>query len=89
MCNDDVMSEEELDTTWLDDFAARIGLDPIDPTVIDELLDLAGDAARDSGDRRNAPVSCFLAGIKLGSRSGTVDASSIRSMRVHDDESGS
>lgn len=75
------MSEEELDTTWLDELATRIGVDMIDASVIDELLELAGEAARDSGDRRNAPVSCFLAGLRLGALGGPVDAARIRSLR--------
>lgn len=81
MCNDEPMSEERLDTTWLEDFASRIGVDPIDVSAIEELLALAGDAARDSGDRRNAPISCFLAGLKLGAAGGQVDASAILRVR--------
>lgn len=75
------MSEERLDTVWLDDLAARIGMDPIDASVIDELLALAGDAARESGDRRNAPISCFLIGLKLGAGGGPVDAQAIGVLR--------
>jgi len=30
------------------------------------LLELARAAAHDSGDRRNAPLACFLAGVALG-----------------------
>lgn len=87
MCNDIAMSEDELDTTWLDRFATRIGVGPVDRSVMDALLDLAGEAARDSGDRRNAPISCFLAGLRLGDDGGKVDASTIRSLGLDTDGS--
>ena len=34
------------------------------------VIDIAGRAAHGSGDRRNAPLSCFLAGLRMG-RDGT------------------
>lgn len=85
MCNDGAMSEDELDTSWLDDFARTLGLDPVDASVIDQLLDLAGDAARESGDRRNAPISCFLAGLRLGSDGTTISGSTIQSLHGEKD----
>jgi hypothetical protein len=60
------MADDELERTWIDRFAAEAGLDVLDATQIDALLSLAGDAAHSSGDRRNAPISCFLRGLQLG-----------------------
>ncbi len=64
------MAEDDFDTAWIDDFAAAAGVDALDADQIDALLSLAGAAAHDSGDRRNAPISCFLRGLQLG-RAGT------------------
>ena len=64
------MAEDDFDTAWIDDFAAAAGVDTLDDEQIEALLSLAGVAAHDSGDRRNAPVSCFLRGLQLG-RAGT------------------
>lgn len=55
-----------MDLAWISTFARTEGLEPLDPALIDALLDLAGRAAHGSGDRRNAPLSCFLAGMRLG-----------------------
>ena len=35
-------------------------------TEVDELLDLARLAAHESGDRRNAPLLCYLVGLAQG-----------------------
>ena len=59
---------------WLgsacDRIAAATGLEPatLDLTDADTvaLLELARAAAHESGDRRNAPLVCFLAGLALG-----------------------
>ena len=52
--------------------AADTGLDPatllVDATAAERLLDLAGFAAHDSGERTNAPLLCFVLGraVALG-----------------------
>ena len=42
------------------------GIDPgallVDATAAEQLLDLAGFAAHDSGERTNAPLLCFVLG---------------------------
>jgi hypothetical protein len=46
--------------------AAATGLDPttllVDATTAQQLLDLAGVAAHESGERTNAPLLCFVLG---------------------------
>jgi hypothetical protein len=46
--------------------AAAAGLDPasllVDAKLAQQLLDLAGVAAHESGDRTNAPLLCFVLG---------------------------
>ncbi len=64
------MSDDTLDLDWITAFARTEGLEPLDHALVDALLDLAGRAAHGSGDRRNAPLSCFLAGLRMG-RDGT------------------
>jgi hypothetical protein len=64
------VSDDTLDLDWITAFARTEGLEPPDPALVEALLDLAGRAAHGSGDRRNAPLSCFLAGLRLG-RDGT------------------
>lgn len=76
------MSEEPFDSSFIDAFASRIGVESIDIDVVSALLELAGDAARDSGDRRNAPITCFLAGVLLGAGGGAVTAASVSSLRA-------
>jgi len=57
--------------SWLsrqaDALAAAAGVDraslELTSDEIDALLDLAGTAAHESGDRRNAPLLCHLVGI--------------------------
>lgn len=61
---------------WLeaarDRLAAEAGIDAAALELTDEqvvaLLDLARVAAHESGDRTNAPLACFLAGVALGRR---------------------
>lgn len=60
------MADDDFDTAWIREFAAAAGVDHLDDAQIDALLSLAGHAAHDSGDRRNAPISCFLRGLQLG-----------------------
>jgi hypothetical protein len=72
-------SESGLDV-WLskarDAVADQAGVSPadldLDQTAVDQLLELARLAAHESGDRRNAPLLCFLVGragegVDLGS----------------------
>lgn len=59
---------------WLgparDRIAAATGLDATELDLTDAdvvaLLDLARIAAHESGDRRNAPLACYLLGLALG-----------------------
>jgi hypothetical protein len=66
------MADDDFDPAWIDRFASDAGVASLDAAQIDALLDLAGRAAHESGDRRNAPLSCFLRGLQLG-RAGTDD----------------
>jgi hypothetical protein len=67
---------------WLvearDRLAAAAGEDPatLDLTQgeIDELLELARIAAHESGERTNAPLLCYLAGVVYGRRGGELAA---------------
>lgn len=62
---------------WLDDagtrIAKRVGDEPgeyaLGEQEIELLLALAGTAAHSSGDRTNAPLATFLAGLALGRHS--------------------
>lgn len=74
------MSEQPFDLGYIDALAQRLDVDPIADDVVAALLDLAGDAARDSGDRRNAPISCFLVGLALGAGGQTPSAEAVRSI---------
>jgi hypothetical protein len=38
----------------------------LNETQVEELLDLAGFAAHESGDRKNAPLLCYLVGVAAG-----------------------
>lgn len=66
------MSDDDFDSSWIDGFAIEAGVGPLTPEQVDRLLSLAGRAAHDSGDRRNAPMACFLRGLQLG-RAGVTD----------------
>jgi Domain of unknown function (DUF6457) len=65
---------------WLTETTLRIaaaaGIDPgallVDATAADQLLDLAGFAAHDSGERTNAPLLCFVLGQAVA-RGATLD----------------
>ena len=46
---------------WLDDFAARLGVDAPDDATVELLLDLAGVAAHAS-QRQAAPLACWMVG---------------------------
>ena len=54
---------------WLAARARALGVDDPTPEEISLLLELAGDAAHESGQRTNAPVLCYLVGRAQGSRS--------------------
>jgi hypothetical protein len=62
-------SESALDA-WLsrarDTIADQVEVTPqaldLDQAAVDQLLDLARIAAHESGDRRNAPLLCYLVG---------------------------
>lgn len=47
--------------TWIDRYAAALGVGPLSQAEVDALLDLAGTAAH-SSERMAAPLSCWLAG---------------------------
>ena len=58
---------------WLEGAAARLvgatgnpGAFALDDTEIQQLLDLARDAAHGSDDRTNAPLVCYLVGLARG-----------------------
>jgi len=46
---------------WINQFAARLGVEPPDDATIDTLLALAGEAAHAS-ERTAAPIACYLVG---------------------------
>jgi hypothetical protein len=55
---------------WLAARAQALGVaDELTPEQISLLLDLAGDAAHESGARTNAPLLCYLVGRAQGARS--------------------
>ena len=53
---------------WLAARARALGVDDLRPDEISLLLNLAGDAAHDSGQRTNAPLLCYLVGRAQGDR---------------------
>jgi hypothetical protein len=54
---------------WLAARADTLGVDGLTPDEISLLLNLAGDAAHESGQRTNAPLLCYLVGRAQGERS--------------------
>ena len=54
---------------WLAARARALGVDDLSPEEISQLLNLAGDAAHESGQRTNAPLLCYLVGRAQGRRS--------------------
>jgi Domain of unknown function (DUF6457) len=54
---------------WLAARARALGVDDLTPEEISQLLNLAGDAAHESGHRTNAPLLCYLVGRAQGQRS--------------------
>ncbi|MCC7076637.1 MAG: hypothetical protein IT198_05880 [Acidimicrobiia bacterium] len=69
---------DDFDSTWIDSFADAQNLGRLTPEAAAALLDLAGEAAHGSGDRRNAPLACFFAGLGLGLTEGAVDVDSVK-----------
>jgi hypothetical protein len=55
---------------WLTQQAEALGVTPLTEAEVRTLLDLARVTAHESGDRRNAPLLCYL----LGRAGGDVDA---------------
>ena len=47
---------------WLTRQAEALGVAPLGEAETETLLDLARIAAHESGDRRNAPLLCYLVG---------------------------
>jgi hypothetical protein len=64
---------------WLRTRARALGVDELTPDEISLLLDLAGDAAHESGARTNAPLLCYLLGRAQGTRSLAEVADVVRS----------
>ena len=54
---------------WLAARAEALGVDEPTPEQVSLLLNLAGDAAHESGARTNAPLLCYLVGRAQGDRS--------------------
>ena len=76
------MADDDFDTSWIDEFAASADVEALDDEQIEALLTLAGVAAHSSGDRRNAPISCFLRGLQLGRAGLDPTAEAIRGDRA-------
>jgi hypothetical protein len=53
---------------WLTTRAAALGVEELTPDEISLLLNIAGDAAHESGTRTNAPLLCYLLGRAQGGR---------------------
>ncbi len=53
---------------WLAKRARALDVDDLAPEEISALLNLAGDAAHESGARTNAPLLCYLVGRAQGDR---------------------
>ena len=56
-------------TPWLAARAAALGVEAPTADEVSLLLELAGDAAHESGQRTNAPLLCYLVGRAQGERS--------------------
>jgi hypothetical protein len=54
---------------WLAERARALGVDDLTSEEVSLLLNLAGDAAHESGTRTNAPLLCYLVGRAQGARS--------------------
>jgi len=48
--------------TWIDRYAAALGVSPLSPDDVEAVLELAGTAAHAS-ERMAAPLSCWLAAV--------------------------
>lgn len=66
---------------WLTERARRLeaasdlpaGAVGLQSDEIEALLEMASVAAHESGDRRNAPLLCYLAGVAVGKGNASVD----------------
>lgn len=58
---------------WLDDLANALGQDALNEDEVETLLDLTRDVAH-GVERKFGPLSMFLLGLAVGSRSGDRDA---------------
>jgi hypothetical protein len=57
---------------WLTARARALGVDELAQEEISTLLNLAGDAAHESGSRTNAPLLCYLVGLAAGRGTGSL-----------------
>jgi hypothetical protein len=53
---------------WLAARADALGVEHLTPEQVSLLLNVAGDAAHESGTRTNAPLLCYLVGRAQGER---------------------
>ncbi len=68
-------------TDWLENARDRLveatGIDraalDLDDEKVEQLLELAGVAAHDSGQRTNAPLVCYLVGVAQGRSGAALD----------------
>jgi hypothetical protein len=58
---------------WLTSAAEALGVEGLRPGEVDALLELARVAAHESGDRRNAPLLCYLVGLAAAREGTSVD----------------
>jgi hypothetical protein len=58
---------------WLTSVAEALGVEGLRPGEADVLLELARLAAHESGDRRNAPLLCYLVGFAAAREGTNVD----------------
>ena len=54
---------------WIDDLARRLGVEPLTPEQVQQLLDVARDVAH-GVERKVTPLSAFLAGLAVARRDG-------------------
>lgn len=73
------MSDDDFDTSWIDDTCEAHTVPRLDPEAVTALLDLAARAAHETGDRRNAPLACFVVGWSLGAAGTSPGADVIKS----------
>ncbi len=52
---------------WIGEAAQALGIGPMTDQEVQVVLDLARDVSHGTGDRRQAPLSAFLAGVAAAS----------------------